>query len=882
MDLDTGELILRGSLNYEVTTSYQLVILATDSSTPLSRLSSYSTVVINVTDVNEHQPNFPVFWYIEKVLENSKPGTYVFGAHARDDDKGPYGVVQYSLEGADNLFQIDSDSGDVVTLVTFNYMYEKTFQFKVKATDKGGKFQTITVYVNVAPQPSLGPQFEEKQYSFIAAGSAKKGNVIGWVRAVDYNVNSSGIVLYSLREPSEYFNINSSTGAIFLLKDLLPVDSSRSKRASDSSTLNGDVILVVVASSGFPNPRISEIQVVVSIDRTCAGCSIEPQTTPFNSLDGNNSLLSGTPLALVIAFVIIVAIFIVVFAVIFARHRAQKSASHTSSRYGDSNESIPDLPAPVMYNIGLQSVSNHVAFDSVHGNTTTASEPSHSSGRGSADDNEDVDDELRMINATPRLYTQPLTTLPDSALPCDDDLASENMSIMDNVHNHQEYFARLGIHSTGGATGNQRRAQPTVGAAISVESMHQFSEEGGGEDCGTGGPSNVEADDEFEGSVVESGNGAGEVMGVGSCTNMSGSLASIVNSEEEFGGSYGWDYLLNWTPQYHPLAQVFVEFARLKDDVVKPKIAPTQIVPQIPIARINAQNQDRTALPPPIITDAPPKAYPAAKTSPQNAIEMLNQSNPASNRTSMLTCVSLPKSPISYESTCTSPMMSPSFSPTLSPLANHSPSYSPIVSARGLESCSSGHTTPQQHLQQQWPTSDSSSRQIVQPLNVMSSSQSYTPYVQQATNMNQLMKQQSVVPVPYQTSRLAAGQRAVNSNGGNVPETEKYVHGSNNNNNNRPFDHMSNHNGSDRMSNGVSKSGRNTANGKMKNDRSPNGYNQDHHNRNHNAYDKNRELPSHNARRYDSSRSQPHGPTRHQRLDGPDVMYMESANDIEI
>ena len=30
-----------------------------------------------------------------------------------------------------------------------------------------------------------------------------------------------------------------------------------------------------------------------------------------------------------------------------------------------------------------------------------------------------------------------------------------------------------------------------------------------------------------------------------------------MHSEEELAGSYNWDYLLDWGPQYQPLAHVF-------------------------------------------------------------------------------------------------------------------------------------------------------------------------------------------------------------------------------------------------------------------------------------------------------------------------------------
>ena len=39
-----------------------------------------------------------------------------------------------------------------------------------------------------------------------------------------------------------------------------------------------------------------------------------------------------------------------------------------------------------------------------------------------------------------------------------------------------------------------------------------------------------------------------------------------MHSEEEIAGSYNWDYLLDWGPQYQPLAHVFHEISALKDE----------------------------------------------------------------------------------------------------------------------------------------------------------------------------------------------------------------------------------------------------------------------------------------------------------------------------
>ena len=140
--------------------------------------------------------------------------------------------------------------------------------------------------------------------------------------------------------------------------------------------------------------------------------------------------------------------------------------------------------------------------------------------------------------------------------------------------------------------------------------------------------------------------------------SMTGSLSSIVHSEEELTGSYNWDYLLNWGPQYQPLAHVFSEIARLKDDS-----APSPYAVSAP------------KKPPPLLTNVAPRSV-AAPVAPRSSL-------------GLVTMPSLARSPISHD-VFAAQAMSPSFSPALSPLATRSPSMSPHV-PRGLAGAAAHH-----------------------------------------------------------------------------------------------------------------------------------------------------------------------------------------------
>ncbi|XP_077518392.1 dachsous cadherin-related 1 [Amblyomma americanum] len=149
--------------------------------------------------------------------------------------------------------------------------------------------------------------------------------------------------------------------------------------------------------------------------------------------------------------------------------------------------------------------------DDAAGAMHTSEVSEQSSGRGSA---EDEDEEIRMIN-------EGLRPQGDSG----SDLS---------VRNTHEYLARLGIDP-----------------AAPIDSWAKA-------------PSAPADDEDLSSLLYAKLDEPAESLGEPS---MTGSLSSIVHSEEELAGSYNWDYLLDWGPQYQPLAHVFAEIARLKDDV---------------------------------------------------------------------------------------------------------------------------------------------------------------------------------------------------------------------------------------------------------------------------------------------------------------------------
>ena len=694
----TGFISVRLSLDHETRDIHRLIIRAIDSSVDYPRQSAFTTVIVNVTDVNEFSPRFPVMVYLESVLENELVSSYVFTAHANDQDGGIYGTVHYELMNEKGLFVINRETGDVTTGARFNYESNNSYQFKVIATDFGGRNATIPVMVNIEAKDEFKPHFMKTKYSFTVPGNAEKGHYIGKVRAVDQDGGHKGHVTYRFRETSEYFEVNKTDGIISVKKDLQDTNADKPnlRRKRDTNirwrrALEDNVVsLSIVASSGSPHAREADATIEMEVDHTCPGCALNQVVQPPN----RNLALSGTPLVLLIVFAIIAIILIMVIVVMFLRGRDRKRRIQESIATG-CDSSFEALPPPPMRHLAPPTYNETQNYHHHDVTTSDISDQSHSasSGRGSAE--YDEDEEIRMINATP-MQTQ--SRVPDSGIQPDDDAASDH-----SAQNHQQYLANLGIDSSR----IPGKAAPDSMTATSVESMHQFSDEGGGEGDGLEVTNLVypkgSQPDAAKKHVALKTHDFGYIGGTE--PSNAGSLSSIINSEEEFSGSYNWDYLLDWGPQYQPLAHVFSEIARLKDDSIKPKKQPTKIImqqgPKSSLANTAALQSH--ARPPPIITDAPPHPSLLSQPTIKNPSQLSVHSNSSNSnsvnsaRTSQLTSLSgLPKSPISYESTFTSPAMSPSFTPSLSPLARRSPSISPLVTPRGIGSSgqSSGQTTP--------------------------------------------------------------------------------------------------------------------------------------------------------------------------------------------
>ncbi|KAG1683802.1 Cadherin-23 [Nymphon striatum] len=168
LDPFTHEIKTAVELDREKQSIYKLIIRATDDCFSIpAQISAFSSrddtllhLQIEVDDVNDNAPKFIKTIFTGGVTTETDFGTIFMNLKATDEDRGVNSIISYFLEGEiistlsnelekikDQPFLVDKDTGDI----SLNFDPQKGmkgyFEFRVKANDSSGLFDTSKVFL---------------------------------------------------------------------------------------------------------------------------------------------------------------------------------------------------------------------------------------------------------------------------------------------------------------------------------------------------------------------------------------------------------------------------------------------------------------------------------------------------------------------------------------------------------------------------------------------------------------------------------------------------------------------------------------------------------------------------------------------------------------
>ncbi|XP_036933404.1 protocadherin beta-16-like isoform X39 [Acanthopagrus latus] len=259
LDHKTGEIRVVGSIDYESETSIELRVRAKDG----PGLTSYSTVIIDITDVNDNPPVISLKSLTNPIPENVSPGTEVGIINVQDRDSESNRQVRCSIQqGAP--FKLVPSIKNYYSLVTTGQLDRELvsdYNITITATDEGSPplSSSKSVQLSVADINDNPPVFEDQSYSAYVSENNKPGSTLCSVTARDPDWRQNGTVIYSVLPGevngalvSSYVSVNGDTGVIHAV------------RSFDYEQLRSFKVQVMARDNGSP-PLSSNVTVSVFV-----------------------------------------------------------------------------------------------------------------------------------------------------------------------------------------------------------------------------------------------------------------------------------------------------------------------------------------------------------------------------------------------------------------------------------------------------------------------------------------------------------------------------------------------------------------------------------------------------------------------------------------
>ncbi|XP_063804777.1 neural-cadherin-like [Pseudophryne corroboree] len=230
----SASVLVAENLDYETTKNFILKIRAQNVA-PVP-LAAFTTVYMNVTDVNDNVPFFSSSIYEASVTEGLELGTFVLQVSASDQDLGLNGEITYSIledrSGDHALFHIDPQTGNIYTASLFDREVKTSYLLEVKSSDgsesarpgKYGQPNSDTAYVRIfiSDVNDNQPSFTQRAYYVSVDEDQDVGSVVVTVSANDPDEGMNANIRYQITAGNVggVLDVNPETGSILVVHPL--------------------------------------------------------------------------------------------------------------------------------------------------------------------------------------------------------------------------------------------------------------------------------------------------------------------------------------------------------------------------------------------------------------------------------------------------------------------------------------------------------------------------------------------------------------------------------------------------------------------------------------------------------------------------------------
>ena len=214
---DSGSVFTISALDREERDQFTLTITARDGGDPA--LSSEYTLLINVTDVNDNPPTFPIS-YNFLVSESHPVSSPVATISATDRDIGTNAILSYRFENVSAAGNFSLSPAGILMLTSpLDFEQTQIYLFTAVATDGGipALSGLVAVNITVVDENDNTPVFGEAFYRAGVLDVAPHGTSLIVITATDRDSGLFGTVGFEINEPTaraQHFTIDTTTGLV--------------------------------------------------------------------------------------------------------------------------------------------------------------------------------------------------------------------------------------------------------------------------------------------------------------------------------------------------------------------------------------------------------------------------------------------------------------------------------------------------------------------------------------------------------------------------------------------------------------------------------------------------------------------------------------------
>ena len=213
----SGDIHTTGLLDYETQRIFTLEVLATN---PSSTCNNTANVLIDITNVNEHSPQFSQSYFTADVSEAAHVGTNILFLSCSDSDDFAAGISpNVFIESGNFGDRFSVESQRLMLVSSLDIETRQNYSLEVNCTDNGSEERNTLaiVFISLLSANEFSPLFQNDVYEVSISESATVGTEILTLVATDGDSYGHNAILFSIvsGDDSDKFFLNSDKLLLF-------------------------------------------------------------------------------------------------------------------------------------------------------------------------------------------------------------------------------------------------------------------------------------------------------------------------------------------------------------------------------------------------------------------------------------------------------------------------------------------------------------------------------------------------------------------------------------------------------------------------------------------------------------------------------------------